>query len=58
MSISCKNDDLKKANFPCQSEDKTKTSSPKGNDCSPESKQVFLNSSQESKRFFQVVKGS
>ena len=35
-----------------------KTSSPKGNDISPENKQVFLNSSQVSKRFFfQLVKG-
>ena len=32
------------------------TSNPKGNDRSPESKQVFLNSSQVSKRFFQLVK--
>ena len=37
---------------------KTKTSSPKGNDRSPDNKQVFLNSSQVSKRFFQLVKGS
>ena len=35
-----------------------KTSSPKGNDRSPDNKQVFLNSSQVSKRFFQLVKGS
>ena len=35
-----------------------KTSSPKGNDRSPENKQVFLNSSQVSKIFFQLVKGS
>ena len=35
-----------------------KTSSPKGNDRSPENKQVFLNSSLVSKRFFQLVKGS
>ena len=35
-----------------------RTSSPKGNDRSPVSKQVFLNSSQVSKRFFQLVKGS
>ena len=35
-----------------------KTSSPKGNDRSPENKQVFLNSSLVSKKFFQVVKGS
>ena len=34
------------------------TSSPKGNDRSPENKQVFLNSSLVSKRFFQLVKGS
>ena len=34
------------------------TISPKGNDRSPENKQVFLNSSLESKRFFQLVKGS
>ena len=34
------------------------TSSPKGNDRSPDNKQVFLNSSQVSKRFFQLVKGS
>ena len=34
------------------------TRSPKGNDRSPESKQVFLNSSQVSKRFFQLGKGS
>ena len=37
---------------------KIKTSSPKGNDRSPENKQVFLNSSVVSKRFFQLVKGS
>ena len=30
--------------------------SPKGNDRSPDNKQVFLNSSQVSKRFFQLVK--
>ena len=35
-----------------------KTSSPKGNDRSPENKQVFLNSSLVSKSFFQLVKGS
>ena len=35
-----------------------KTSSPKGNDRSPENKQVFSNSSLVSKRFFQLVKGS
>ena len=35
-----------------------KTSSPKGNDRSPENKQEFLNSSKVSKRFFQLVKGS
>ena len=35
-----------------------RTSSPKGNDRSPEIKQVFLNSSQVSMRFFQLVKGS
>ena len=34
------------------------TSSPKGNDRSPENKQVFLNSSLVSKRFLQLVKGS
>ena len=34
------------------------TSSPKGNDRSPEIKQVFLNSSKVSIRFFQLVKGS
>ena len=34
------------------------TSSPKGNDRSPENKQVFSNSSLVSKRFFQLVKGS
>ena len=34
------------------------TSSPKGNERSPENKQVFLNSSLVSKRFFQLVKGS
>ena len=34
------------------------TSSTKGNDRSPENKQVFLNSSLVSKRFFQLVKGS
>ena len=34
------------------------TSSPKGNYRSPENKQVFLNSSLVSKRFFQLVKGS
>ena len=37
---------------------KKKTSSPKGNDRSPDNKQVFLNSSQVSKRFFQLVMGS
>ena len=37
---------------------KKKTSSPKGNDRSPDNKQVFLNSSQVSKIFFQLVKGS
>ena len=37
---------------------KNKTSSPKGNDRSPEIKQVFLNSSQVSIRFFQLVNGS
>ena len=37
---------------------KKTTSSPKGNDRSPENKQVFLNSSLVSKRFFQLVKGS
>ena len=31
-----------------------KTSSPKGNDRSPENKQVFLNSSLVSKRFFSI----
>ena len=36
----------------------SKTSSLKGNDCSPEIKQVFLNSAQVSIRFFQLVKGS
>ena len=35
-----------------------KTSSSKGNDVSPENKQVFIISSQVSKRFFQLVKGS
>ena len=35
-----------------------KTSSPKGNDRSPDNKQVFLNSSQVSTRYFQLVKGS
>ena len=35
-----------------------KTSSPEGNDRSPENKQVFSNSSQVSYRFFQLVKGS
>ena len=39
-------------------ESKIKTSSPKGKDRSPENKQVFLNSSLVSKRFFQLVKGS
>ena len=34
------------------------TSSPKGNDRSPVSKQVFLNRSQVSKRLVQLVKGS
>ena len=34
------------------------TSSPKGNNRSPENKQVFLNSSLVSKRLFQLVKGS
>ena len=34
------------------------TSCPKGNNRSPDNKQVFLNSSQVSKRFFQLVKGS
>ena len=37
---------------------KKKTSSPKGNDRSTENKQVFLNSSLVSKRFYQLVKGS
>ena len=37
---------------------KYQTCSPKGNDRSPENKQVFLNSSLVSKRFFQLVKGS
>ena len=37
---------------------KSNTSSPKGNDRSPENKQVFSNSSLVSKRFFQLVKGS
>ena len=36
----------------------TQTSSPKGNDRSPENKQVFSNNSLISKRFFQLVKGS
>ena len=36
----------------------SKTSSPKGNDRSPDNKQVFLNSSQVSKKNFQLVKGS
>ena len=36
----------------------TKTSSPKGNDRSPENKQVFSNSSRVSIRFFQLVNGS
>ena len=31
-----------------------RTSSPKGNDRSPDNKQVFLNSSQVSKRFFSI----
>ena len=35
-----------------------KTSSPKGKDRSPDYKQVFLNSSLVSKRFFPLVKGS
>ena len=35
-----------------------RTSSPKGNGRSPEIKQVFLNSSQVSIRFFQLAKGS
>ena len=35
-----------------------RTSSPKGNDRSPENKQVFSNSSLVNKRFFQLVKGS
>ena len=34
-----------------------KTSSPKGNDRSPDSKQVFLNSSQVSKIFFSIGQG-
>ena len=34
-----------------------KTSSPKGNDRSPENKQVFLNSSLVSKRFFSIGQG-
>ena len=34
-----------------------KTSSPKGNDRSPDNKQVFLNSSQVSKRFFSIGQG-
>ena len=33
-------------------------SSPKGNDRSPENKQVFLNSSQVSKRYFSIKQGS
>ena len=33
------------------------TSSPKGNDCSPENKQVFLNSSLVKKRFFSIGQG-
>ena len=33
------------------------TSSPKGNDRSPENKQVFLNSSLVSKRFFSIGQG-
>ena len=37
---------------------KSQTSSPKGNDRSPEIKQVFSNSSQVSMRFFQFVNGS
>ena len=36
---------------------KHKTSSPKGNDHSPESKQVFLKSSQVSKSFFSIGQG-
>ena len=36
----------------------SETSSPNGNDRSPENKQVFLNSPQVSKIFFQLVKGS
>ena len=36
----------------------SETSSPKGNDRSPDNKQVFLNRFQVSKRFFQLVKGS
>ena len=35
-----------------------KTSSPKGNERSPENKQVYLNSFLVSKRFFLLVKGS
>ena len=35
----------------------TQTSGPKGNDRSPENKQVFLNSSLVSKRFFSIVQG-
>ena len=35
-----------------------RTSSPKGNDRSPENKQVFSNSSLVNKRFFQLVKGN
>ena len=34
-----------------------KTSSPKGNDRSPENKQVFSNSSLVSKRFFSIGQG-
>ena len=41
----------------CIGYDKNKTSSPKGNDRSPENKQVFLNSSLVSKRFFSIGQG-
>ena len=34
------------------------TSSPKGNDRSPDNKKEFSNNSQVSKRFFKLVKGS
>ena len=41
----------------CKYEEDPITSSPKDNDRSPGSKQIFLNSSQVSKRFFSIGQG-